>query len=446
MRKVVIAICICALPWVAPPGASAEALSLDDAVERALRHNPSARAAASEVEMAAGQAAAARADLAPRLGLQVSASEYDGVVFYERFLGPGAPGAVGGTDTGSFSSTLTGVLTVQQNLYTGGAVSAQARARAIEESLARQQLEQARRDIVFAVTKAYVDALLAERASSVAAAAVDRSQGALEVIQSRRAEEEALQVEILGAEARLEADRLSRVRADNDLRFALFELNRLLGRSPDEVVELTDEFAVSDAPIDTAAVERAVLEMHPAVLGRELQAELGEAQLDGARSHFRPKVRLEAFYADLDNELFFDGNYFGASVELRIPFVADIIAGRGAVRAAKAQREAAEIDLTDVTAAMRLAARQAARDVDEARHAVNVARRALEYREEMYRVTQSAFEETLATSADLQEASSELFEAELELQGALHAARLAEAELARLTGVAAGSRGGANPP
>ena len=74
------------------------------------------------------------------------------------------------------------------------------------------------------------------------------------------------------------------------------------------------------------------------------------------------------------------------------------------------------------------------RAVAEGYGAVEVAHRALDYQREKQRVTASAFREQLATADQLMTEDAALAEAELELYGAQHQARLAEAELDRLTG------------
>jgi len=96
--------------------------------------------------------------------------------------------------------------------------------------------------------------------------------------------------------------------------------------------------------------------------------------------------------------------------------------------------QAAESALAETRSAVLLAARHALSEAQEANQAVAVAEQNQRYHQEKYRVTSSAFAESLATFDDLLDDHVELAEAELALYQAQYQARLKEAEARRLIG------------
>ncbi|MCP4662373.1 MAG: TolC family protein [bacterium] len=429
---------IVALLQVAPAAAAEQELSLEEAVRIAQENSHRLNAARQGVAIAAGGERVAKAELMPELSAMGTWLDYDGDVFYARFINPAQPGqpnpTAPPTDASEFSTTQMGVLKLTQPLYTGGAVRSRLRASRVERQLAEQGLRRQQLELTYEVTQAYYGVLLAEQAAEVARQSVRRSEETLRAVRQRRAAEEALKVEELGAESHLALDRHRLLKADNDVRFARLALGRLLAGEPTVTYRLTDSL---EAPAKTLDEEQAVSEtlaQQPAVEEAKLRLTLAEAMHAAARSHFKPKLALEGYYSWIDSETFFEGTNYGAALNLSIPFLKDITAGAGEVDRAAARRELESSSLQETLSAIRLQARQAVRQVEEAYSTVEVIRQALAYEQEKHRVTESAFREGLVTAEDMLDEHTELAEAELELYGALYQARLREAELEKVLG------------
>jgi outer membrane protein TolC len=250
------------------------------------------------------------------------------------------------------------------------------------------------------------------------------------------AEQEALKVELLGAEGQLAADELALLEAENGLDLARRALNRLLGRPLDAALSPSDDLEDRlQVPPEASAVAGASTS-NPGVRMAELGVEQADAALGRARALARPKVELSAIYTWIDNELFFEGQYAGAVINLSIPFLQDIRAGSAAKRQARAQKERADAMLADATAAITLRTVAAYRGLEENLAAVGVARKNLEYHRERYRVTQSGYREEMVTFSEVLDRHDDLRRAELALSAALFQARMQEAEIRRLAGSA----------
>lgn len=416
--------------------AAARQLSLEEAIDLARSESFRLQAADQAVAAAAAEVRTARAELLPTLEAVATHVDYDGDVFYTRFITPtGVPDPTAPpTDVGDFSSTQAAVLRLSQPLYAGGALRSQVRARGLERRIAEEELRQERRDLDYEVTEAYYGVLLAERAVEVVRQSVRRSEETLEAVRRRRAAEEALKVEELAAESHLAADRQRLAETEGDLRFARLALARRLAGAAADELQLTDSLAAPPRQVDEEAAVRRALADHPAVAGGQLRLGLAEELAVAARARAKPRLALEGYHGWIDSETFFEGTTFGFDLKISIPFFRDAAAAGGERARAAAGQKLAASRLEELSSTIELRARQAVRAVEEAYGAVEVARSALDYQREKRRVTASAFREQLATADQLMAEDAALAEAELGLYGAQHRARLAEAELDRLAG------------
>ncbi len=418
------------------PAAAQTELSLDDARRIARGESFRLKAAEQAAEAAGAGVRLARAELLPSLSAVATAIDYDGDVFYTRFINPAQPGtpnpAAQPTDVGDFSSSRAGVLKLSQPLYAGGALLSGVRSSRIEQQIAEAGLQQQRLDLDFEVTKAYYDALLAARSIAVAADSVRRSEESLETVRRRRAEEEALKVEELAAETQLAGDRHRLRSAEANRRLTRLALEHLLVLADGREIRLSDPLEAPARRLDEEQAVSRALEHHPELAREELRLTLAGEAVKAARAHFKPKLELEGYHAWIDSETFFEGTTFGFDLKVSIPFFRDAAAGGGARARAAAGRELAASRHHELSSQVRLLARRAVRRLEDAYGAIEVARRGLEYQQEKHRVTTSAFREQLATADQLLTEQAALAEAELRLGGAHHAARLAEAELDRV--------------
>jgi outer membrane protein TolC len=412
--------------------AHAEELSLSDALEIALADSPQVAAARADVEFAEHGLRAAGSASWPTLAVSGSYGSFSGDVLYGRFI-PGVPGD-GAMPVDPYDRNATAAVELKQVLYAGGAIDAAKRASGVESRLAEEGLRKQRLELSYQVARAYFEVLLAEGRAEVARGSIERSQASLDLIEARFAEEEALKVELLGAEGQLAADQLALLEATNDLELARRSLNRLLGR-PQEA-ELGLSGSLDDrlqVPAEAKAVEDATA-ASPGVRMAGLGLEGADAALGNAQSLSRPKIELSAVYTWINNELFFEGEYAGAVINLSIPFFQDVKAASAEKQRARAQKARAEAALSEATAAVELQTVAAYRGLDENMTAIKTARKNLEYHRERYRVTQSGYREQMVTFSEVLEGHEKLRQAELALSGALFATRIQEAEILRLVG------------
>lgn len=421
-----------ATPVVCAGITRAEGLSLEESIRIAKEKSPMLGAAAAEVDAAQAGIKLAGAGFWPTLAASGSYGKFSGDVLYGRFL-PGTPGN-GTAPVGEYDTNSLVNVELKQVLYAGGAIGAEKRIRTAEHSLADRSLADGRLELEHRVRRAYYETVLAERRLEVAERSVARSREGVETIRSRHAEQEALEVDLLGAEGKLAADELVLLEAGRTLQLARRSLDLLLGRSSDAPLQLVtplDE-PLAVPPADESSI-RAV-EASPAVRRADLRVAQADAAVGAARAEGRPKLELVGLYSWIDNDLFFKGDYAGVVLNLSIPFFRDIKAGKAAKMMAEARSRQASYLRQDAADQVGLAIDTGYGRLEVALAAVEVGRRNLKYHSERHRVTLSAFREQMVTFSEVLDRHDDLSKAELELLGAHFEARMAEADLRRLLG------------
>ena len=424
--------CLEAAPLVSQP------MGLADALREALASNDGLEAARRNVEHAQFGVRGARADYLPALSLGGTLSELDGDVLFARFVNPLFPGQTNpfgeATDIGDFNEQETFSLQLEQTLYAGGATSARVRALEIERRIAAQDLEERRRELIFEVTRAYYGVLLADSSLAASEEDVKRAEEAVRTASALSSQGRARPAEELAARSQLAAARQARLLARNDRRRTAQALNQLLARDPAARVELAGALEGPLASYDEADVRRRAAASDPRVLRAQLRAELAELQERGSQAHYKPKIGLEAYYSEIDNETFFEGSDMGVNLRVSIPFFRDVQRGNAERGQARASQAIAASAANEAARAVEAELTEALLSMEEAAGALEAARQALELHRELVHVTRAALDQGTATERQLLDQQAELSAAEARLREASYLAREAEAQIRRLVG------------
>ena len=289
-------------------------------------------------------------------------------------------------------------------------------------------------NLTFDVTKAYYDVLVADKAVQVAETALQRSERNVGEVKKRYEEQEALKVEVVGVESRIEADRQTLLAARNELAIAKMTLNRLLERDFSTAVEPMGNLeSMSEPPSPETALQLAS-DHNPSLRKARLQVELADTGISRARSYYLPKVQVQGSFSYIDNETSFQGITYGGTLGVTVPFFQDVWMGYGSMGQARAQKQAAEDALRQTTTAVELQVRQASLQVDQARKMIAVAKGQVDYYGERYRVAQTSFREQLSTFKDVLDDHVLLLDNELNYARAKHGYLVALAQLNRAIG------------
>jgi outer membrane protein len=244
------ALCMLVSPAVAAQQ-TGRALSLADALRIAETASEGVGIARAGTDRAQGELLRARSEFYPQvfgtiLYTRTLASEFEDVA------ADMPPADSGSFDFGSLPfgqpNNWTLGLEVQQTLFSGGRVSAQARMAEASRRIADASLASARAQLVLDVIESYYDATLAERLLTIAASTLDQAETTLRHTQLARQVGNQPEFELLRATVARDNQRPVLIQRKTDRDISLMRLKQMLNLPLDEPLTLT-------TPLDdTAAV------------------------------------------------------------------------------------------------------------------------------------------------------------------------------------------------
>lgn len=388
-----------------PGGRELRELSLEHAVEEALRGNPDLAIAEAQAEAARSGGRVASAGLWPQLVLEGGYTRSTDPVFaFGTKLRQGQFGeedfAIDALNDPEAIGDWSAGLALRWSLLDAAVWSGRAAARKQAEAAAWSS-ERQREATVLMTRTHYHRAQAAAALLEAAQASVEAAGATLESFRQRRergllTEADLLQAEAELAAAQAELSDAQRIRLD-----ALQDLGRQLGWSPDTLPLPSDSLAAPEP------VEEGEFDPHARADLRALAsaASAADASRTGAVLAFVPALHAFAGYATHSEELGFDENDWTVGVMLRWT----VFSGFG--RTAELQRATHERRVARIRYERTL--RDARSEVDQAQRAVRSASRQVEATRTAAAAAESGrdlmrrrFEEGLVTAADLLQAEA----------------------------------------
>lgn len=461
--------------------AAPQRLSLQAAVERALRESEEVRVAGARLDAAGARERAAWSQALPQLNTQLSYTKTLRSVFQTaggfqvpdslkfdpdpdapleervRYLEERTPGAAIGALGSLFSdlpfgneNTWVAGLSLSQPVFAGGRIRSSIQAAQHAADAAAAGYEEASAELILSVREAYYDAALAAATVEIVQQSVDLAREHLEAVQLRERAGRASELEVLRAEVDMENLVPQLVEARNARDVALLNLKRLVNIPAAEPLELTTSLVPPEPTADRAVAVRLPspgealdrLNARASVRGAQSQVLAAEEQVDIARSAYLPTVMLSA---NLTRQAFPAGGFsFPGGNDWRddwtVGFAVQwpLFSGlrRGAqLDEAQALRNEAQLELSRLREGLALEYQQAVGELERARAQISAAQRTVEQAERVYELTEMRFEEGLATQLDVADARLALQQARLNEVRAWHGAQVALARGERALGI-----------
>jgi TolC family type I secretion outer membrane protein len=322
--------------------AAAGAVTLQDAIAAAQAHDPGLKRAKAEREAARARLQQARAGRLPQVVASGSA-------------------AAASTDFGGFFGfgrydlhPRGAELSLQQPLFTGGAVAgAIGQARAMDDA-ARLGLEGARLGLIADVAEAYVGVQVAEQSLTLQQAQVEELALVRSQAQRKFDKGEVPRTEVDQAEARLSGARAALASAQGDLARARARYRTLVGEEPAGLEP------VGEPPAGPATLDEAVAQAQdhsPAVAAAQAAVRAADAGVTKAKAERLPSVALAAQASTVRDQFLPGYRADGVSVGVQgrwTLFSSGLVSGK--IHEAEAGRRAAEAGLDQARAAAEEAA------------------------------------------------------------------------------------------
>ena len=256
------------LAWAAfvslPTSLAAQGLTLEAAVQTALRQNPTLRAFGHELEASDG--AIRQAGLIPNPSLSLSAED-------------------------TRKDTRTTSMTLSQTIELGGKRSARVELARRERDLAALDLATQRADVRATTIQAFFDVLIAQERVEVARESLEIAGSGASAVSRRVTAGKVSPVEETRAKVAESTARIELRQSQADLRGALKALVAVMGAEPDSIARV-DGSADAMPALSAAAVLNERLERSPALQRARMDVQRAEAAFQLERSRGVPDVTV----------------------------------------------------------------------------------------------------------------------------------------------------------
>jgi outer membrane protein TolC len=422
------------------PGSSptARKLTLDDAVNLALRNSKALRVSAEGVIKARGRVNEARAAYLPTINSDTTFTRLDegsSVTF---------PGPTGDPQTIPLvrqdQKTVGIVAAVPLDIV--GQIGAAVSASEFQEIAARLDYNRTRNQVVLDVKNAYFDVLRARAFVGVVEQALQNAKDRLSTAEAYLRAGTGTRFDVLRAETEVANAQQNVISARNRVNLATAVLNNVLNldqNTPIETEETSDANAGSAKSFDDAVSE--AYKMRPEILQSDALIRAAEKGVTLAHRSVMPSVSLAWNFQYAPDAGGFSPKQTSWSAFARVSLpIFDAGVSRARIQQARADVDASKINKQITMDTVALEIRQAYLSVVEAQERLNVTTAALTQAQEQYRLAQVRFKEgvTLVPGAspllEISDAQTALTQAQVNQINARYDLQNARARLDRAIG------------
>jgi outer membrane protein TolC len=383
------------------------ALTLPEAVNLALKNNPSIQAADAYADAVRQGIAEAQSSRYPRVDFSEDFTRGNNPVFVfssllmqRQFTGQNF--LLNNLNFPSPVDNFRTLFSTSMPLYDAGKTSRQIRGARLDAEGAQRARERTRQEIIFSVIQAYTRELLAQQNVRVATTSVKSAEEDLARAQARQDLGQALLSDVLLAEVQLARAQEELIDARNEEAIGLAALNVAMGIPEDSATQV--QGALAEIAFDAGTVEerqRRALASRPDYHQTLIGKERAHMEVGGARAAFLPTLNaFGSWEADNQNFVSHGGNSWtaGASLNFNI-FDGGLRRARVAESNARV-RQAAAME-KQLASAIRLQVREAFLNLNASRQRVEVSRQSASQVEESLRILRDRYETGLATMTDI---------------------------------------------
>jgi outer membrane protein len=415
-------------------------LTLQQAVELALKNHPTVHAAEAYSQAVRESIAVAKAGRYPRVDFSEGFTRGNNPVYVFGSLLTQRQFTARNFDLGllnappplsNFRTQFTAILP----LYDSGKTQHRIRDARLDAATAQRGAERTNQQVIFNVVTSYFDDMLARESVRVAESAVEMANADLARAEARRQQGLTVPSDVLSAQVQLAQTKEDLIRARNGLAMAQASLNVAMGIPEDAAHEI--EVSVSERTFEGGTLaerQQRALVQRPDYQQVTLQRERAANGVSASRAAFLPNVELFSAWEE-DNQAFLTrgGNNWAAGVSVTFNLF-NGGADRARLRESKARERWADALREQRASEIRLEVREAFLNLNAARERADVSRESAAQASESLRILRDRYEAGLATIADLLRAENAQSAAERNYLNAVYDHRIAEASLELATG------------
>lgn len=399
-------------------------LSIDQAVNLALKHNASVLAAHSEVSAARAAIGVAKSAQYPDL---MGQSVYTHITDVPSFSFGGQTIALAAEDE------VLSTVTLRQSIYTGGRISGGISQAEALYDLSVGNLGTTQIQVALQVRQAYFAVLLNQALVQSASDTLAAAERQLTDAQSRYEAGTSPKYDVLRAQTQVSQAQQTLLQAQNNVEISSIALNRVLGMALEVRYTLSDTTRIPDNSVGVEEMVKSAEKQRPEVLAARAYLAAAEQGIKIARSGGYPQLGVSLSYQDVTKPTtsLIPGYTLMASVSEEI-FDGGRV--RSSVRQAKASRELASIQLEDTIRMVEQDTRQAYLNLQTATKTQETAKATLAQAQEAYEVAVVRYEAGVGTATETADALAALTGAKTNLDNAKYGVSTAYATLQRTLG------------
>jgi len=415
-------------------------LSLEEAVEVALKNNPTIREADAYADAAQHGIKVAEAGYLPQVNFSEGFTRGNNPVYVFGSLLMQRQFTANNFDLGLLNTpppldNFRTAFTASAPLYDFGRTSRRVNNARLGARGSQEASHRTRQEVIFEVIKAYLNNLLAREHVQVAQAAVKMTQADLGRARSRQEQGLAVPSDMLSAQAQLAQAQEDLIRAKNAVEIAQATLNVAMGLPEDATTQVVGKIAETKFQSQNLSnLQAEALKARPDYLQVLLGVQQAHNGASSARGEFMPRIDLLGSW-ETDNQTFAarGGNNWTAGAMLTFN-IFNGGARRAQVAESRARERQAEAMRSRMESIVRLQVREAYLNLNAASQRVEVSRDAASQALESLRILRNRYEAGLATIMDVLMVETMQTSAQNNHLNALYDYRLADAALELATG------------
>ncbi len=413
---------------------AAEMLTLDQAIDLALRNNPGLKAADAQVEVADAGVLRSVSGFLPKVTVSETWSRTDsplmvlGTKLNQEIVTPADfnPAVLNNPDLISNYNTR---LAVMQPVFNGGREYIGRKQAALTREASVQDRERSRQETVFNVIKAYYGVLLANEYHKVAVQSMETTAATVKLAEARYKAGAVLQSDLLRATVQLAEVREMATRSQNSVKLAMAALNFAMGVPQGTEHDISGALSAQDmksgmdAMLDEAASKR------PDLMSMELNLRNTEKSVTMAKTDYLPSLNLMAQMDwNSDRPAGDDAKSWAVMAVLQWNLF-DGLVTKSKVKEALATNTKMKSLEEQTRSAVQLQVRQAYYNLTASLDRIAATSSSVQEAEEGLRIVQKRYEVGMTTFVDVLGAENSLIRARTNVLQALYDNNIAQAEL-----------------
>ncbi len=418
---------------------AAETLTLEQAVDTALRNNPGLKAADAQVEIARAGVLRSSSGFLPKVTLSETFSRTNnplmvfGTKLNQEIVTPQDfdVNVINHPDTISNYNTRFAVV---QPVFNGGKEYLGVRQAKLSRDASLQDRERAKQETVYGVVKAYYGLLLAKEAHKVARQSLETSEENVKLAEARYRAGAVLQSDLLRAKVQYAEVREMVSRSENGMKLASASLNFAMGVSQSTEYAVDDALSVREAKTDMAPLIEEASARRPDIMSMELNRKNAETGIGQARADYLPSLNLMG-QVDWNSTNVAEADAKSWAVMAVLQWnLFDGLVTKSKVREALASTQKMKALEEQTKSAVQLEVRQAFYNLSASLDRIAATSSSVQEAEEGLRIVQKRYEVGMTNFIDVLGAETALIRARNNALQALYDNNIAHAELKLATG------------